>query len=154
MRARARWRRGAARFVGWSPVASSEEASDTPGDLLAYSAALDADGDGRIVLYAVWEKAPVRADVSFVKVGADQEAGTRMPLAGARFNVYRYVGDVESWGRTPVNGGSIDLASPGSAQLGRRDGAFRARRGSRAASTSPTPSFPPTGRNRARRPGR
>ncbi|WP_302547862.1 SpaA isopeptide-forming pilin-related protein [Gordonibacter pamelaeae] len=103
------------RFVGWSPVASSEEAPYTPGDLLAYSAALDADGDGRIVLYAVWEKAPVRADVSFVKVGADQEAGTRMPLAGARFNVYRYVGDVEL-GPDTVNGGSIDLASPGSAQ--------------------------------------
>lgn len=43
-------------FRGWNTSATATTASCAPGDTLTYSASLDADGDGRIVLYAVWEK--------------------------------------------------------------------------------------------------
>lgn len=103
------------RFLGWSEDADAPAASYAPGEPLAYAADADPDGDGRIVLRAVWEKVVVHASVSFVKTGTDQQAGTGTPLSGAVFGVYRYVGDV-GLDAVSVNGGSIDLASPASTQ--------------------------------------
>lgn len=57
----------------------------------------------------------LHADVTFTKVGVDQHSGATMKLAGAKFNVYRYVGSV-ALGPLTINNGSISLATTTSTQ--------------------------------------
>lgn len=43
-------------FRGWATSATATTASHQPGASLSYRTTLDPDGDGRVMLYAVWEK--------------------------------------------------------------------------------------------------